>query len=50
MKKIDLLPFQGRWGHVAVVQALFENGVDYNETVTEDSIKECNTPLQLACK
>ena len=50
MKKIDLLPFQGGEGHVAVVQALFENGVDYNQTVTEDSIKECNTPLQIACK
>ena len=42
--------FQGSNGHVAVVQALFENGVDFNQTVTEDTIKEGNTPLQLACK
>ena len=50
MKKIDLLLFQGHMGHVAVVQALFENGVDYNQTVTEVTIKDGKTPLQLACK
>ena len=49
MYKIELL-FQGRWGHVAVAQALFENGVDYNQTVTEDAIKDGKTPLHLACK
>ena len=42
--------FQGGSGQVAVVQALFENGVDYNQSVTEDSIKDGNTSLQLACK
>ena len=50
MKKFDPLLFQGRWRHVAVVQALFENGVDYNQLVTEDAIKDCKTPLHLTCK
>ena len=48
-EKIDLL-LKGKEGHVSVVQALFENGVDYNQTVTEDTIKDGKTPLQLACK
>ena len=50
MKKFDPLLFQGSNGHVAVVQALFEHGVDYNQLVTEDTIKDGQTPLQLACK
>ena len=50
MKKNDLLLFQGSNGHVAVVQVLFENGVDYNQLVTEDTIKDDQTPLHLACK
>ena len=50
MKKFDPLLFQGRSGQVAVVQALFENGVDYNQLVTEDAIKDGKTPLHLACK
>ena len=45
-----LFLFQGSKGHVAVVQELFENGVDYNRTVTEDTIKGGQTPLQLSCK
>ena len=50
MQKIDVLLFQGSNGHVALAQALFENGVDYNQLVTEDAIKDGKTPLQLACK
>ena len=50
MKTFNPLLFKGRWGRVAVVQALFENGVDYNQLVTEDAIKDCKTPLHLACK
>ena len=50
MNKVDLLLFQGQRGHVAVVQAFFENGVDYNQLVTEDAIRYGKTPLQLACK
>ena len=49
-EKYDLSLFEGQRGHVAVVQALFQNGVDYNQTVTEDTIKYGNTPLHLACK
>ena len=50
MKTIDLLLFQGSNGNVALVQALLENGVDYNQLVTEDAITDGKTPLQLACK
>ena len=50
MKTFNPLLFQGQWGHVAVVRALFENGVDYEQLVTEDAIKDGETPLQLACK
>ena len=45
-----MLLFQGESGNVAVVEALFENGVDYNQTVTEDTLKDGKTPLQLSCK
>ena len=49
-EKDDLSLFEGLRGHVAVVQALFEKGVDYNQTVTKDTTKDRCTPLQLACK
>ena len=45
-----MLLFQGESGNVAVVEALFENGVDYNQTVTEDTLKDGKSPLQLSCK
>ena len=50
MNIFNLLLFQGRFGHASIVQALLEHGVDYNQLVTEDTIKDGQTPLQLACK